>query len=164
MKQIVRFSLFIGVVILMPNCKKYDDGGFYLCSKRNLLSHDGKWSIEKFIVNGEDSTDYVVSNNDPNIRKDFFRVFFTESRYYVQVNNDINLMRYLFVLDKNEVLIAGRYNSVATYDFLPSGVKVRTVLTPRGESEEWRVNKLTSRKIELNSLDGKYSLVLNSNK
>ena len=50
------------LVILLSNCRKYDDcRAFSLKSGETVLSR-GIWRIEKYEVNGVDSTDFILNN------------------------------------------------------------------------------------------------------
>ena len=53
---------FFTLVVLLSNCRKYDECKvFSLRSDTKLLTR-GIWRIEKYEVNGIDSTDYILNN------------------------------------------------------------------------------------------------------
>lgn len=67
-----------GLIMLFTGCKKYPEGGLY-SNKRAVFSQNMRgaefWDIELYEVDGVDSTDLIVSNNDASKRKGYVRFF-----------------------------------------------------------------------------------------
>ncbi len=56
--------LLLGV--LVTSCKKYPEGGFTKRGPKNII---GTWKLTLYAVNGIDSTELIIYNNDESYRK-----------------------------------------------------------------------------------------------
>lgn len=136
-------------------------------SKPNLLSHDGKWSINSYTSSGVDSSDYVVTNNDLEYKKNFIRIFHSSNHFYIQLNNQVRSADYSFSLNEAKEMAVSRaaaYVSNSGTDSINPQIKFRSVLCPFGKGFIWNILKLNRREIILKSKDGSYEVSLTANK
>jgi hypothetical protein len=142
MNQFAKYTFSFFLFLIFFSCKKYEDGGLHLYAKRNLLSHDGKWSLEKYEVNGIDSTDYVISNNDPSIKKEFVRIFKSSNQYYFQIQGQ-NLYTSLLASGKKDLDIGYLNPNFLDGEDLIDGISIRRIFTPDSKNATWQIQKLT---------------------
>jgi hypothetical protein len=161
---IITLSIFFA--LLFNTCKKYEEGGFHLWAKHNLLSHNGKWSLEKYEVNGIDSTDFVISNNDPEIKKNFLIIFYSSHEYYMQIDG-LNINDFLLSSNKAEMIIGNitGFNRGGGVDssFI-NNIKIRRIFTPEFKSATWKVLELKKSKLILTNISANsYKIILKPN-
>ena len=53
---------FFTLVVLLSNCRKYDECKVFSLRSDTKLLTSGIWRIEKYEVNGVDSTDFILNN------------------------------------------------------------------------------------------------------
>jgi hypothetical protein len=158
------YALFL-ILFSFFGCKKYDEGGFHLFAKNKFNNQSGRfskntyWSLEKYEVNGIDSTDIVIPSNDPDLRNKY--VFFhSESReYYACVQSGCN---YQLMLSDDRKTLSIISILGGMYDQLQNGLIFRSVLTPNGKFCKWEIIKLKRSEMILKSEEGNiiYKLIL----
>lgn len=154
----ILFSIFLFSIFLMA-CEKLPEGGTEYYFKRNIKSNPHayvRWDLEKYLVSGIDSTDFVVSNNDPELRKNFLCFFkYSHDIYYSTPGGGSTIVLH----DSNFSIIngsGGASDSVSTVSKVMVGI--RRVISPEDPKITWKLLKCKGDDLVLASLDGKYRL------
>lgn len=83
MRLLFKYSTLAFLLLFLGTCKRYDEGGFVNKTLKNLcggkrIGSSKTWNLEKYEVNGIDSTFLIAgTSNIPNYPKDF--ISFTNS-------------------------------------------------------------------------------------
>lgn len=136
------------VLLLMAGCKKYpENSGINLATKKRRVMQFGY--LEKFVVNGIDSTAYlsnqmVIDGTNDTVETDVRTCYFKKSMYsngghYLQMG--FMNGRWEFE-DKKTALLIG---------FSPPPAKVRNIWID-GQYREWKIMKLTKKEMHLTTI------------
>lgn len=154
----ILFSIFFFSVFLMA-CEKLPEGGTAHNFKKTFKSNPHayvRWDLEKYLVSGIDSTDFVVSNNDPELRKNYVCFFKYSHDTYIGLPGDtrsIDLHKSDFSIISDS---GAAFDSVTTVSKVKVGI--RRVMTPEGPKMTWNFLKCKEGDLVLGSTDGKYRL------
>jgi hypothetical protein len=153
--RLISLTIFIFV---FTSCKKYPEGGTSFFKKEELEQNESQkrnwWGVQKFEVNGIDSTDYIVSNGDPGIRTKY--VSFFRSRYENYVSTVYTGAIANFGFSKNKKTFGiGSFNGNGATDYgYDTSVKVRRVIAPYKGSADWEILRFKKKEMILRSEAG----------
>jgi hypothetical protein len=79
MKRRYFYILISFISFTLSTCKKYDEGGFVMLTKKHLFGGhkvgDSKtWKLDKYVVNGIDSTNLINTGGLPDFYKNFVTI------------------------------------------------------------------------------------------
>lgn len=60
----IKILFIVFATLIFSNCKKYSEGGKVIDAKKNLFANGGVWYIDKYEINGADSTNSIYSKID----------------------------------------------------------------------------------------------------
>lgn len=133
-----------GLIMLFTGCKKYPEGGLY-SNKRAVFSQNMRgaefWDIELYEVDGVDSTDLIVSNNDASLRKRYVRFFKYGHDNYC---SGTGFTPYEITVGSDYISFS---NGRKAWDELGNGVKIREILTPNGRGMTWTICKCKKKEL-----------------
>ena len=141
----ILFSLS-GLIMLFTGCKKFPEGGLY-SNRRAVFSQNMKkaefWDIKLYEVDGIDSTDLIVSNNDASLRKRYVRFFkYGHDNYY----SGTGFTPFGITVGPDYISFS---NGRKAWDELVNGVKIREILTPNGKGMTWTIRKCKKKELIL---------------
>jgi hypothetical protein len=153
-----KFIFFIMLASFFAACKKYPEGGISLFKKEELERDEGQtrhyWGVRKFEVNGVDSTDYIVSNGDPEIRTKYIWFFKTRSESYVATIYSGAIANFGLSKDKR-ILGVGSINGYGATEYgRDTSVKVRRVIMPYKGGADWEILRFKTKEMVLRSEGG----------
>jgi hypothetical protein len=159
-----RYLSLFSIFILLSTCKKYDDGGLLRLTRKHLFggndAGDNKtWKLDKYEVNGIDSTNLINTGGLPDFYENFVTFTLSDKREYAyEVNNHIYRYYGQIDLSYKQLLMAlnkGLYsNTDSTQCSGPIGSQtcVRSTLNPEvniNPTKVWTIKKLTKKHLVL---------------
>jgi hypothetical protein len=184
MKLLLKYSTFFILLILLSTCKKYDEGGLLVLRRKHLFGErkDGAsktWKLEKYEVNGIDST-YLIpgANLIPNFYENFitFTLDNKEGYSFKAKSYIFEYSGFLGYSSSKNIIIVGNKEILSSLDSSQCGYYnsilycLRNVFIPEyygpGGSQSWDILKLKKKEFILanNKLTNKYKVILTYNK
>ncbi len=166
MKKLVIYFTLLTAFLLFETCKKYPEGGYENRGPKMLLKHGGVWYLDKYEVNGIDSTNLINYNGSENYKK---IVCIVGSKY----SNTILAQKYpidsYLLRFHNNNKVVEFYEDCSTgligaicYTSLYTGC-YRTLFAPECGNTVWEIIKLTKTEMRIKCVkNNSYYLILKS--
>lgn len=166
MSKKIQILLIVFATLLFSNCKKYNDGGNAINAKHHLFANGGVWFIDKYEVNGADSTICLSSNRELN--KNELRLVFKhpiktgpESSPYATVSTKDYLAQFCFSHLKSTLQFYSQsYNCIS----ISQGNTRKFVFFPESKPGLWDIIKLTKDELILGCKTSRNNYLIQLNK
>jgi hypothetical protein len=141
MKKTLLILIFTTCII--EGCKRFEDGPMIsLCSIKSRIT--GTWNIDKFYIDGKDSTDEYISKLGCEIEfsKDAFQTTDYVRTIYLKNCNDEHLLKGLWVYEHKEKWLHISFEEAQTFP---------NAIGPFGSNRQdnWTITRLTNREINM---------------
>jgi hypothetical protein len=164
----IKILLVVFVTLVFSNCRKYSEGGKVIDAKKNLFANGGVWYIDKYEINGVDSTNsiYSKSNLSSNyeLSKDELKLIFKCPNYSSPNSSpysDVSAKDYRALFDFSSSKSRLKfYSHDADCICWTQGTCMKFIFFPESKPGLWDIIKLTKNEITLCCKSSKNSYLI----
>lgn len=166
MSKKIQILLIVFATLLFSNCKKYNDGGNAINAKHHLFANGGVWFIDKYEVNGADSTICLSSVRELNKNelKFIFKrpiKFGPESSACATVSTKDYVAQFSFSrLKSNLQFYSQSFNCISN----SAGHSRKFIFFPESKAGLWEIIKLTKDELILGCKTSRNTYLIQLNK
>jgi hypothetical protein len=158
----LKILFIVFATLFFSNCKKYDDGGSAINAKHYLYANGGVWFVDRYEVNGIDSTASVSAKlelNKNELKLVFKKpvTFGSESSTYSTVSTEDYVAQFAFANTKSSLRF---YSQSVDCICMSQGTCKKFIFFPENKPGLWEIIKLTRNEITLYCKTNKNSYLI----